>query len=254
MAADQRKSDSLQRGALVAALLLALGAAQPAAAQLPRPAAPARLPAVVLDTLAESRPLTLAASHVDVEIVGAVARLRSTLVWRNDGALPVTASYQQPLPGRAQLRLADDDFSDCADAAALDEAIELGDAAGAGRITVAAGAQFSVVVEREAPLLVRGDRHRLVLPLPTQRHGAFTPQFSADVLIDAARPIVALASATHDAQIERDGENRALLAVHDARGYEGRFFAVEFTLGEPGPAQPDAAALALAGGHAPAGR
>lgn len=246
-------------GALRAArflpLFAAAGALQPAYAQLPRPdAAPAALPAVALDTLAESAPLALTASHVDVEIAGRRALLRTTLVWRNEGALPVQASFQQPLPSQARLLVAAAGEDGCL-GDALAEAIEAGDDAvfGAGRRTLAPGEALTVVVEREAPLLVRGDRYRLVLPLPTQRHGAFAPQFTADVAIDAGRPIVELASATHDAQIERYGDGQALLSVHDGRGYEGRFFAVEFALGEPGGQQP-AAGLALAAGAPPAGR
>jgi hypothetical protein len=74
-----------------------------------------------------------------------------------------------------------------------------------------------------------------VLPLYTQRNGAFTPQFSATASIDAARPIVDLGSATHPVEIERLGESQARLVIPNGRVHEGQFLALDFALGDEAP-------------------
>lgn len=246
---SQRTIDGALRAAPLVPLLVALtalNATQPAHAQLPRPLTQTLPPvtvtapaAVEIDTGTDASPLTLLANHVDIRIVGAQARVRTTLTWRNDGPLPVEAAYRAPLPA-SLARLADDGFDGCDDAlmAGLDdEAAEVGDAAptGHGSVRLAPGEEVRVTVEREATLIARGDHHRLVLPLYTQRNGAFTPQFSATASIDAARPIVDLSSATHPVEIEVLGESQARLVIPDGRVHEGQFLALDFTLGHDAP-------------------
>lgn len=246
---SQRAIDGALRAAPFVPLLIALTAlqaAQPAQAQLPRPLTQTlppvtvTAPAVVdIDTGTDASPLTLLANHVDIRIVGAQARVRTTLTWRNDGPLPIEATYRAPLPS-SLARLVDDDFDGCGDALMNDlddEAAEVGDAlpAGHGSVRLAPGDEVRVTVEREATLIARGDHHRLVLPLFTQRSGAFTPQFSATASIDAARPIVDLGSATHPVEIEVLGESQARLVIPNGRVHEGQFLALDFTLGHEAP-------------------
>ncbi len=236
---------------LLCAPVLALSALAPAAAQLPRlPPVIITAPAPVqLDTGIDSSPLTLLANHVDVRVIGGAARVRTTLTWRNDGVQPVRAQLPVPLPSALatvqQVILEPvDGCGDDLDAlmASLDadeervdpEFIEVGErpaTRGHSEVVLAPGEEVTVVVERDTELLTRGDRHRLVLPLLTQRHGMFTPQFSAAVWIDAARPIVELASATHAGEISGIGDTHAQLLVPSGRVHEGQFLAIDFTLG-----------------------
>ena len=248
---QRTSAGALRAGPLVPLLiaLAALNAAQPAHAQLPRPVTQTLPPvtvtapaAVEIDTGTDASPLTLLASHVDIRIVGAQARVRTTLTWRNDGPLPVEAVYRAPLPA-ALARLVDVGADGCGDTSMADlddeaaEAAEAGDAApaGHGSVRLAPGEEVRVTVERDATLIARGDHHRLVLPLFTQRNGAFTPQFSATASIDAARPIVDLGSATHPVEIEMLGESQARLSIPNGRVYEGQFLALHFTLGNDAP-------------------
>jgi len=264
--------DGALRATQLVPLLFALNAAQPAAAQLPRvmPAVEVTAPPLVpLKTGLESSPLTLRASHVDIRIVGDAARVRTTLTWRNDGAAPVDAHYRVPLPARLamlqQSESADaaDDSDGCADpidmafaaaqdnaasgSAQDDEIIEAGEASlaarGQGIVRLAPGEEVSVTIDRDSALLGRGDRHRLVLPLLTQRNAVFAPRFTAAVSIDAARPIVDLSSATHAADIRGIGDTQAQLVIADSYAHEGRFLAIDFTLGAP--MLPDPAPTAL---------
>ena len=251
---------------LLCAPVLALGALTPATAQLPRlPGVTITAPAPVqLDTGIDSSPLTLLANHVDVRVIGGAARVRTTLTWRNDGVQSVRAQLPVPLPSAlAMVRQVIVDVTDgaadgCGDdldalMASLDadeelvdaEFIEAGErpaARGHSEVVLAPGEEVTVVVERDTGLLTRGDHHRLVLPLLTQRHGMFTPQFSAAVSIDAARPIVALASATHAGEISGVGDTTAQLVVPSGRVHEGQFLAVDFTLGGAVASPPSVAA------------
>ncbi len=286
MSATQFLFDGAQRAAQLVPLLFALNAVQPAAAQLPRlqpaaapAAASAAVPAVSLDTVAESSPLTLAAQHVDVRIIGDVARVRSTLVWRNDGSVPVPARWQvpatmqvvvgAPVDGEGCGGLGDDNSEAELDAqigqatqAAADDALareqlEAGEVIGqrpgqTGEVMLQPGEEVTITIQRELDLLVRGDRHRLVLPLTTQRHAVFTQQFSAQVTVDAARPIVDFGSVTHAAEVSGVGDTQAQLVIANGRVYEGQFLAVEFMLGgaAPAPAVPTpVATLAAWGGE-----
>lgn len=243
---------------LLCAPLLALSAIAPAAAQLPRlPPVVITAPAAVpLDIGVDGSPLTLLSNHVDVRVIGAAARVRTTLTWRNDGVLPVRAQVPVPLPStlatvqQVILDASDgcgDDIDalmasldtshepiDALDAQKNEESIEAGEGTrprGHSEVVLAPGEEVTVVVARDTELLTRGDRHRLVLPLLTQRHGMFTPQFSAAVWIDAARPIVELASATHAGEISGIGDTNAQLLVPSGRVHEGQFLAIDFTLG-----------------------
>lgn len=277
MSATRVLIDGAARAAQLVPLLfvpvLALGPSS-ASAQMPRlPTVTVTAPQpVALDVVTENSPLTLAASHMDVRIVGGAARVRTTLTWRNDGALPVLATWQVPATMQAALleELASEGCGDFepqegthpvaqgkpqateAEVQALLEQIEAGErpAPRRGDVMLEPGAEASVVVERELPLLVRGDRHRLVLPLVTQRHGIFTPQFSAEVTIDAARPIVDLGSATHAAEVSGVGDTQAALVIPNGRVHEGQFLAVEFMLGDQAaPAPAPLAALTGWGGE-----
>lgn len=237
------------RAAQLAPLLFALITAQPAAAQLPRSAS-AAAPAVdgapaivVIGEAGSAAPLALRASHVEVRIAGRSARVRTTLTYRNDGAVPVEALYTVPLPAAlATLHQPQDEAAPggCDEPYELAQFAEAGEAQPVyerGSLLVAPGEEVTVRLDRVTDLLVRGDRHRLVLPLTTQRGGVFTPQFSASVTIDAGRPVTALASATHAAEVDGLGTPQARLLVPAGRVYEGQFLALDYTLGDDAPAQ-----------------
>jgi len=248
-------ADGALRAAQLVALLFALNAAQPAHAQLPReataqlPPVTVTAPAIVdIDTGIDGSPLTLVANHVDIRVAGTQARVRTTLTWRNDGLAPVQARYRAPLPSTLVRLVEDDDLDGCGDAvdalmaAAMDderrEAADPGAATGAGTVlvTLAPGEEVRVTAEREATLIVRGDHHRIVLPLYTQRQALFAPRFSATASIDAARPIVDLGSATHPVEIAVLGESQAQVVIPDSRVHEGQFLALDYTLGQPAQA------------------
>ncbi|MCU0938513.1 MAG: hypothetical protein MUC86_05090 [Burkholderiaceae bacterium] len=246
-------TDGALRAAQLASLLFALHAAQPAHAQLPRaattqlPSVTVTAPAIVdINTGIDGSPLTLIANHVDIRVVGTQARVRTTLTWRNDGPLPVEARYRAPLPSTLAALVRADEFDGCGDPidalmAQIETADDAAQEAGAGApsgqgiVPLAPGEEVQVTVEREATLIARGDHHRLVLPLFTQRSGLFSPQFSAIAFIDAARPIVELDSATHPVEINRLGESRAQVVIADGQVREGQFLALDFTLGREAP-------------------
>lgn len=251
---SQLASHGALRAAPLIPLLLALHAAQPAHAQPPRPLATqlpqvtVTAPAIVdIDPGVDGSPLTLVANHVDLRITGTTARVRTTLTWRNDGVVPVEARYRAPLPSTLARLVSDEELDGCGDAidalmtAAMDddrtEARENAEATptGLGTITLAPGDAVRVTVERDATLIARGDHHRIVLPLFTQRSGLFTPQFSATAFIDAERPIVALGSATHPLEINRLGESQAQVVIPNGQVHEGQFLALDFTLGSESP-------------------
>ncbi len=189
-------TDGALRAAQLASLLFALHAAQPAHAQLPRaattqlPSVTVTAPAIVdINTGIDGSPLTLIANHVDIRVVGTQARVRTTLTWRNDGPLPVEARYRAPLPSTLAALVRADEFDGCGDPidalmAQIETADDAAQEAGAGApsgqgiVPLAPGEEVQVTVEREATLIARGDHHRLVLPLFTQRSGLFSPQFS----------------------------------------------------------------------------
>lgn len=248
MSASSLLLDGALRAAQLAPLVFALNGAPPAAAQLPRPPTAAQVapadggPAtVVIGESGSAAPLALHASHVEVRIAGRRAHVRTTLTYRNDGTVPVEALYTVPLPAAlATLQQPDDGIDGgCDEPYELAQFAEAGEALPVyerGSVLVAPGEEVAVRLDRVTELLVRGDRHRLVLPLPTQRGGVFTPQFSASVTIDAGRPVRALASATHAAEVDGIGSTQARLRVPEGRVHEGQFLALEYTLGDDAPA------------------
>lgn len=269
MSATQVLFDGAARAAhlvplLFAPLLVPAAHAADSAVTLPRvvitaPQPPtAAAPAVMLETTARSSALTLAASHVDLRVIGSQARLRTTTVWRNDGPQPITARWTQgrAVDPLASLEAVDDEG--CGDpvdellAALDDETIETGEfvRAEGGERLLAPGDELAVEVEQPADLLVRGDHRRLVLPLLTQRFGAFTPQFTARVTVDAEQPIVALASATHAGEVLRLSDTQVQFVVPAGRVHEGQFFALEYALGDVAPPSPLAQLAPLTHGHA----
>ena len=247
MSASSLLLDGALRAAQLAPLLFALNGAPPAAAQLPRPlpapqiAVPGSAPAtVVLGETGSAAPLALHASHVEVRITGRSAHVRTTLTYRNDGTVPVEALYTVPLPAALAtlLQPGDEAFGGCDEPYELAQFAEAGEAPPVyerGSVLLAPGEEVTVKLDRVTDLLVRGDRHRLVLPLPTQRGGVFTPQFSASVTIDAGRPVRELASATHVAEVDGVGTRQARLVVPAGRVQEGQFLALDYTLGDDAP-------------------
>jgi hypothetical protein len=199
---------------------------------------------VVLDPRATLEPLQLTISHVDVQVSGARALVRTTLIYRNDGAVPVDAVYAVPLPalfagpGEPLERLGADAAPDgCGDEPAeLAQFAEAGEALDTrvehGSVTVAPGEEVTVVLAREVDLVTRGDRHRLVLPLDFQRGASFTPHFSAEFNVVTDRPVRTLTSATHGGTASGMGSTSARLVIPDGRVAEGQFLAVDFELGD----------------------
>jgi hypothetical protein len=252
---SQLASHGALRAAPLVPLLFALHAAQPAHAQLPRtaatqlPAVTVTAPAIVdIDPGVDGSPLTLVASHVDLRVTGTQARVRTTLTWRNDGVVPVEAMYRAPLPSTLARLVAEQEFDGCGDGmdatdaptavASADDTVDHANEpapAGHGTVTLAPGDEVRVTVERDSTLIARGDHHRVVLPLFTQRSGLFTPQFSATAFIDAERPIAALGSATHPVEINRLGESQAQVVIPNGQVHEGQFLALDFTLASESP-------------------
>lgn len=234
-------ADGAAQAAQLVPLLFALNGVTPAAAQLPRAGAAAP---VLVEPLPAGAPLVLVANHVEVRVDGARAEVLTQLTYRNDGTTPIEARYSVPLPAlvlqpgetaswpdeTAASDRCDDEPPEVAELAEAGEADPR--AYEAGTLWIEPGEEVVVRLRRPAELLVRNGRHRLVLPLVTDPGAAFTPRFSAEVRIEAERPIAALASATHGGQVFGLGQRRAALIVPDGRVYEGRFLAVEFELGE----------------------
>ncbi len=161
-------------------------------------------------------PPVLIAQHLEVAIDGERAALRTRLTYRNDGAAPVALGDLLPA----------DDIDDPA-CAETDDAADTEPRAGA--LVLAPGEEVTVVLRREATVLARGARRRVVVPLPEAT--PFVPQFSAEVAVASPRPIVQLASATHGGEASGLGTARARLVVANGRAYEARYFAVELELG-----------------------
>jgi hypothetical protein len=252
-------------------LVFAVGAGA-AQAQLPRPvpavfvsaaAAPApdhgAVPAVI-EPLPGFAPLTLASNRVEIHVGRERAEVRTRLTYRNDGPSPIEAHYAVPLQATLLQQSAGETIDGEVDAdtgcgsseadtavAAADgdplahEFAEAGEpdprALQAGTLWIAPGDSVTVEMRRPADLFKRAGRVRLVLPLIVDRQATFTPEFSADVLIDAGAPVLELSSATHGGQVSGLGERIAVLNVPNGRVYEGQFLAVEFALGNPADAR-----------------
>jgi signal transduction histidine kinase len=67
------------------------------------------------------------------------------------------------------------------------------------------------------------------------------PRFTADVLVEADRPVSRLSSSTHRALVDGLGENTALLSVPDGFVYRQSQLAVEFELAGAPASRPVAA-------------
>jgi hypothetical protein len=262
--------DGALRAAQLAPLAFTLAALQPAAAQLPRPvmtaaapaavvpavvhgvppAAPTAVPTVlpaVIPVVLESRTgldaLQLTIAHVDVQVSGGQALVRTTLIYRNDGTVPVDAQYSVPLPalfgapGQPLEALGQgEDIGGCGDEpydvaqfAEAGEPLDVGHERGS--VIVAPGEEVTLVMARPVDLISRGERHRLVLPLDFARGGSFTPRFSAEVQVTATQPVQSLASATHGGEVMGVGSTSARLVIPEGRVYEARFLAFDFELG-----------------------
>lgn len=191
-----------------------------------------------------------------MRIHGARAEVLTQPTNRHDGSVPIEARYTVPLP--ALVLQPGEIASWPVDAAAVDcggdeppESARFAEAGevdprgyAAGTPWIEPGEEVTVWLRRPAELLVRNGRHRLVLPLVVDRGATFTPRFSAQVRIEAERPIAALACRTHGGQVFGLGERRAAPIVTDGRVYQGRFLAVEF---EPGDVPSATSALAWGG-------
>jgi hypothetical protein len=252
--------ESVRRAATYAAMLFTLNAAEPAAAQPPaaraRPAA-----ALAIDGSVAASGLTLAAHHIDARIAGDIASVQVWLLLRNDTTAEVSAQYMLAHPARivrgdARSGLGRADMASlCEEADLSADAAEHAETA-AGRlvqrhdvIVVAPGEQVSVEVLREVPLVVTGRVHRLQLPLPLDPAAPWVPQFTADVLVEADRPVTRLSSTTHPVLVDGLGERTATLSVADGLVHRQAQLAVEFELDTAQGARslgPDRAAAAAA--------
>jgi hypothetical protein len=237
--------DGAWRAAVCAAMLFSLDAAAPAAAQ-----PPAAL--VSIDGSVADSGLTLAAHHFDVHVRDGAASVRTRLLLRNDGAEQIAAQYRLPQPARVidgdawglfdrdsgRDRLAslcgEDDLSEAESAeAATGTVVQRNDV-----IVVPPGRQVTVEVQREVPVSSAGRVHRLSLPLPVDRDAPWVPRFTADVMIEAERPIRRLGSPTHRALVDGVGTTAALLSVPDGFVYRQAQLTVEFELDAPRPSAP----------------
>lgn len=244
--------DGARRAATYAAMLFSLNAPEPAAAQAPV-ARPAVAAVLAVDGSVADSGLTLAAHHLDVRIAGGRASVQALLLLRNDQPTEVALHYLLPqparvvrgdaggLPGRVDMAALCDDADLSREAA---ERIEIAPGRLVHRhdvIVVAPGEQVSVEVQREVPLASAGGVYRLQLPLSIDRNAPWVPRFTADVMVEADRPIRRLSSPTHQALVDGLGEHTALLSVPDGFVYRQAHLAVEFELEAGSPGQPVAA-------------
>lgn len=248
----------------LAPLLFTLGGT-PAHAQLPR-AVPAQqahagAPQALWPVSGQSAP-KLIAEHLELTLGTQGSVARTTLVYRNDTDASLAAHYALPLAGAVSLRGVDDDPAtlvdqdDCGASAGSDLAqheagpdqaaqddpadaaqfLEAGEAdpttLQSGMVWLAPGDEVTLIVVRPVQVLARAARRRVVVVLPESPEGQPVPQFSAEVAVDAAEPIVALGSATHGGAVDGLGGSHARLIVPNGRVHEARFFAVELQLGQ----------------------
>lgn len=231
--------EGARRAATYATLLFNLNATQPAAVAMPPVQPEAMAPLAVGGSIAATG-LTLVAHHVDARVAATTASVQVVLLLRNDTAVEIPVQYVLPYPARLFRRDADGargedsplrDDTDLPQTAA--EQAETARAQPVRRydvVVVAPGEQITFEVERDAVLDVRGPVHRLRLPLSVDSAAPFTPRFSADVFVEADRPIRRLASPTHPVLVDRIGERTALLSVEEGRVHRQAQFIVEFEL------------------------
>jgi hypothetical protein len=247
--------------------VLGLTTAGPAVAQLPRPAAVAPPPEAlidVLDLVTTSSALALKRNHIDVEIDGTEAQVRTTLIYRNDSSATVLARFALPwqdvaivtamsaatragsidsaarsnavAQARAMSALAWQ-ADNCSADQELAEAGESPSSLGERNLTrVAPGESVAVSWRRRVQLIQRAGHYRLVLPLAGERGRAFRPSFSASVRVASERRVVELSSGSHRARVAGVGTQQASLTVAPVRAREGQFFALDFRL-QPANAQ-----------------
>lgn len=222
--------DGARRAATYAAMLFSLNAPPAAVAQ------PAAVPAH--SGWATDAGLTLTAHHLDVRVAGERASVTVLLLLRNDRAAGVALRYPLAAPARLMR-------SDAVDLPPeMAEQVETASVPSLRQdevIVVAPGEQIGIELRREVPLAVVGGVHRLELPLPVDREAPWVPRFTADVRVEADQPIRRLSSPTHQALVDRLGENTALLSVPDGFVYRQAQLAIEFELGAADAGRPMAA-------------
>jgi hypothetical protein len=252
--------EGVKRAAAHAALLFNLTGPSGPAAEPPPARVEAAAPLVIDGSIAGTG-LTLVAHHLDARVAGARASVQIALRLRNDTGAAIPVQYVLPHPARVVRGdalgrpeggepIPRDDAADLAHDAA--ERVETAPGQPLQRydvIVVEPGEQIDVAVLHDVPLSVRGGVHRLQLPLPLDSAAPWTPRFTADVWVEADRPIRRLASPTHPALVDGVGEATALLSVMDGRVHRQSQLTVEFELDAVAPG---AAALAL--DRAPADR
>jgi len=122
-----------------------------------------------------------------------------------------------------------------ADDAAIADFIEAGEpdprSEESGVLWLAPGDEITLVSTRPADVFRRDQRRRVVIVLPPAPAGQPTPQFSAEIDVDAPQPIVALGSATHGGDVDGLGGSRARLFIPNGKVYEARFLSVDLELG-----------------------
>ena len=238
--------EGARRAALYAALLFTFEASAPAPALALPPAAVAA-PLAIDGSIADTG-LTLAAHHVDVHATGGTAAVRTRLLLRNDTARTIAAQYLLPEPARVvegdawrigapSERVCDDDLPPAVAEAAETSAPPQRVAQRHDVIVVPPGGEITLEVEREVPIASDGAVQRLSLRLPVDRAAPWVPRFSADVYVEADRPIRRLASPTHEALVDGIGERSALLSV-DGFVYRQAQLTVEFELEAPAGGSP----------------
>lgn len=237
--------EGLRQAAIHAAMLFNLAAPAPADAP-PRAAAP-KVAALPADGSIAATGLTLLAHHVDVRVDGSTASARVQMLLRNDTAQAIAAQYLLPHPARVArgdpLRLlagvADDDAADLPPQAAERIEAEPVRALHAHDVVVVApGEQVGIEIEREAAVRAAGTVRRLRLPLPFDPAAPWVPRFSADVLVEAGRPISRLSSPSHPVLVDRLGERVAMLSVVDGVVHRAAALEVEFELDAAAPRPP----------------
>jgi hypothetical protein len=247
--------DGARRAATYVTMLFSLNSPQPAVAPpaLAQQAATQIAAAPAADGSVASSGLTLVAHHLDVRIAGDRASVQTLMLLRNDRPTEVSVQYMLPQPARtvrgdgAVLAGSAGAAALCDDADLSPQVAEQAEAA-PGRlvhrydvIVFAPGEQIGVEIQREVPVEVAGGVHRLRLPLPGDSEAPWVPRFTADVLVEADRPVSRLSSSTHRALVDGLGENAALLSVPDGFVYRQGQLAVEFELGEQDAGRPVAA-------------
>jgi len=255
----QTMLEGAARAAQLVPLLFALNTASPASAQLPRPAT--SVPQVPMaEAVEESAPFTLTEHHVDVRIKDGRAHVRSLLTYRNERSEPVSTSFAFPFPalleqGKTWRALGEESIEpsgECGgdESAADAEFLEAGERVpprfDVGFVTVAPGEEIKLETYRTVELAKRDKGYRLALPLPVDRGAPYSPQFSADVVVDDTQAVRWIGSITHGGSAAGVGSPHAQLAVPCGRAYIGAQFVVDIEFG----ADSAAPRYALWGGEA----